>query len=147
MRGLEIRFDKKKLNKILSGLILLLNIGFIFAITGFAIEQTYPSNVTIRAFQVIRDTYDGSTSNFTGLSESMLRDMPSVVLENTSHGRIGFNENLDLVTMAEGDLIVNFDMDLNISDNLINLQNSNLPGIDKSVNISLWASDKPFKNC
>jgi len=64
MRGLEIRFDKKKLNKILFGLILLLNIGFIFAITGFAIEQTYPSNVTIRAFQVIRDTYDGSTSNF-----------------------------------------------------------------------------------
>ncbi|NCO18083.1 hypothetical protein GW922_01735, partial [Candidatus Pacearchaeota archaeon] len=103
MRGLEIRFDKKKLNKILFGLILLLNIGFIFAITGFAIEQTYPSNVTIRAFQVIRDTYDGSTSNFTGLSESMLRDMPSVVLENTSHGRIDFNENLDLVTMAGGD--------------------------------------------
>jgi len=87
---------------------------------------------------VIRDTYDGSTSNFTGLSESMLRDMPSVVLENTSHGRIDFNENLDLVTMAGGDLIVNFDIDLNISDNLINLQNSNLPGIDKSVNISLY---------
>ncbi len=119
-------------------LLLLLNISLIFAITGFATEQISPSNVTVQPFVVLRDSYDGVSSNFTGLNESILRNMSSVVLENTTYGKIEFNENLDLVTMGGSNLTVNFDRDINISDNLIYVDNYYLPGINKSANLSLY---------
>ncbi|MBU2612139.1 MAG: DUF4215 domain-containing protein [Nanoarchaeota archaeon] len=40
--------------------------------------------------------------------------------------------------MGGADLIVNFDRDLNISDNLIYVDNLNLSGIDKSANLSIY---------
>jgi len=140
MGGLDRTWKKKSFNNFLIFFIILINLSFILAasFTGLATEQSSPSNVSVTAFQVIRDTYDGTTSTFIGLNESTLRNMSNVILENSTYGKIKFNSNLDLVTMAESDLIVNFDIDLNISDNLINVYNLNLPGINVSSNISLY---------
>ncbi len=140
MRGLGKTCKQKSFKKFLIFFLILINLSFILAVgfTGLATEQSSPSNVTVKAFLVIRDNYDGSTSNFVGLSESTLRNMSGVVLENTTYGKISFRENLDLVTMGGANLTVNFDRDINISDNLINVYNANLPGINKSANISLY---------
>jgi len=139
MRGLR-KLHKKKSNKVLFLFLIFLNIGLIFAfsLTAFATEQSSPSNISVSIFKVIRDNYNGATSNFSGLNESELNNMSSVVLENSTYGKIEFNENLDLVTMAGSDFIVNFDVDLNISDNLININNLNLSGLNKSANVSLY---------
>jgi len=131
---LKFRFGRE----FLFFLLILLNISLIFAITGFATEQNFPSNVTVNPFKVLRDTYNGLTSNFTNLNESILSNMSSVVLENTTYGKIEFNENLDLVTMGGSNLTVNFDRDINISDNLIYVDNYYLPEINKSANLSLY---------
>ena len=112
--------------------------GYSAELTGFATEQNSPSNVSISLFQVLRNTFDGSTTNFTGLNETQFRNLSAVILEKSSYGKVEFNENLDLVNMAGSDNVVNFDQDLVVSDNLIYVYNTNLSGIDKSANLSLY---------
>ncbi|MCR4327785.1 MAG: hypothetical protein NUV46_04365 [Nanoarchaeota archaeon] len=113
--------------------------GFTFAtLTGFATEVDSSSNITIASFTVLAETFNGSTTNFSGNNESTYRNFPFVTLEKTSYGKVEFNENLDLVTMGGSELIVNFDRDLNLSDNLVLVDNSNLSGINKSANLSIY---------
>jgi len=121
--------------KLIFGLIfLLVSAGFIFAVT----EGTSPSEVSITAFDIRYDTFDGLTTDFDTYNEVELSDMPGVILEKISYGKVEFQENLDIMSMDGGDNIVDFDADLEISDNLINVDEYNLPGINKSAILSLY---------
>ena len=134
----EVKKIKRK--RFLFIFLLFLFVSFISALslTGLATEQSFPSNVSVNPFQVLVTTFNGDTTNFTNLNESYANSFPNVILEKTSYGKVSFKENLDLVTMAGDDLIVDFDRDFNISDNLIDIVTSNLTGIDKSANVSLY---------
>src|SRR3989339_499766 len=128
---------------ILFFILIFLSGNFIFVsaangITGFATEQNSLSNVSVTPFVVLADTFNGSTTNFINQNESTYRSFPNVTLEKTIYGKVEFNVNLDLVTMGGVNGTVNFDRDLNISDNLIYVDNANLPGIVENANLSLY---------
>lgn len=136
----ESRFfnDFIRLKKVFVFVFFIFAIGFVFAITGLVTEGSSSSNITIGSFSILADTFNGSTTNFSGHNESIYRNFSGVILEKTSYGKIEFNENLDLVTMGGSDATVDFDDDLNLSSNLIIVGNSNLPGINKDANISIY---------
>ena len=119
---------------ILAIVFLLVSGGFIFAIT----EGSSPSEVSITVFEIRYETFDGDTTDFDNYSESELSNLSGVVLEKTLYGMVEFNEPLDIMSMDGGDYIVDFDSDLEISNNLINVDEYNLPGINKSANLSIY---------
>jgi hypothetical protein len=121
--------------KLVWGIILLLVSGaFIFAIT----EGISPSEVSITIFEIRYITFDGDTTDFYSYNEVELSNLSDVVLQKTSYGKIEFQEPLDIMSMDGGDYVVDFDQDVEISDNLINIDEYNLPGINKSAILSLY---------
>jgi len=120
-------------------MICLFFIGFVASsTTGYVTEGSLPSNITITSFTILAETFNGFTTNFSGHDESIYRNFSDVILEKTSYGKIEFNQNLDLVTMSGSDLVLNFDLDLNLSNNLVLVDNENLSGINKNANISIY---------
>jgi len=118
-------------------------IGIIFLSLGviFAAEVAYPSEVSINIFSIIYDKFDGATTDFNSFNESMLRDLPNVVLEIVSFGKVEFGQNLDIVSMGGDDYTVDFNANVNISDNLAVVDAIDLPGIGKPAVISLRGID------
>ena len=114
-------------------------VALVVLMTGFifSLEVTSPSKVSVKPLQILYSTFNGSTTNFDSFNQSFLYNLPGVILEKTLFGKVAFNSPLNIVAMAGPDWIVNFDRDLNISNNLINVDNYNLPGINKSANLSI----------
>ena len=83
-------------------------------------------------------TYDGVTTDFNTFNTSVLNNLSGAILENSTYGKVEFNENINLTLVAGANRIVDFDIDLNISDNLINLDSNDLPWLNKSVNLSFY---------
>lgn len=119
-------------------LLLILIFIFSFLFVYAANEQISPSEVDILPFTILRDTFNGITTDFTGYTEEEYRNFTNVILEKTSYGKVEFEENLDLVTMAGIDWIVDFDSDVTINSNLIHVDQYSLPGIIKSALISFY---------
>ena len=115
-------------------ILILLSLVFIFA----AAEGSSSSEVHISGFRILYETFNGDTTEFSDFNELELSDLSDVILEKTTYGKVEFNENLDIMSMDGGDLLVDFDSDLEISSNLINVDEDLLPGINKSANISLY---------
>ena len=115
----------------------------IFLIVGFAlifadVVGDSPSEVYIFNFQIFYTNFDGDTTDFYSYNQTELENLSFVVLERTSYGKIEFNENLDLISMAGIDGVVDFDSDISIEDDVISVDEVDLPGISKSVNLSLY---------
>ena len=125
--------------KIKEGLALVLIIFFCLAsvIIG-AVEGTTDSSVTIEGLRILYDNFDGSTTDFNSLGTEELNNLSGMILENTTYGKVVFNEIVNLTQVADGDGVVNFDADLNISDNLIYIDNSDLPYLNKNVTLSIY---------
>lgn len=96
-----------------------------------------PSKVSLNVLTILYDKFDSDTSDFNSFNESELRNLSNVILEIGDYGRIEFEENLDIVSMDGGDYLVDFDSDVNISENLIYVDYLNLPGINKSAVLTI----------
>ncbi|MDP3966381.1 MAG: DUF4215 domain-containing protein [archaeon] len=139
MRGSRIIGKLSFVGKLLFFLLVFLGLWFtVFAITGFATENSSPSNVSVTPFTVLALTFNGSTTNFSGQSESTYTNFPLVILEKTIYGKVEFKENLNIVIKGGSNATVNFDRDLNISENLIDVDDSVLTGINKKANLSFY---------
>lgn len=103
-----------------------------------AVENNYPSEVSVQPLKIIYDTFNGATTDFDSYNQNDLGDISGVVLEKTAYGKVVFENNLDLITMAGSDWIVNFDEDFTINSNALFVDNSNLSGINKKAVVSLY---------
>jgi len=120
-------------------LAILIIIGFfIFKYTGHASEGSAISSVSISGLRILYFTFNGSTTDFYSLNLSELENLSSITLEKTAYGKVVFLEEVNLSLVGGVDGIVNFDRDLNISDNLISVDSSELPFLNKSVLITLY---------
>ena len=90
------------------------------------------------SLKIITDTFNGVTTTFSGLSEAEFSNMNSLTLEKTSFGKVVFSEVINLVQVAGVDRIVDFDTDLNISDNLVYIDSPDLPYMNKSATVSIY---------
>ena len=114
-------------------------LSLVVAITGYVTQGNFTSNVSISGLRIIYTFYNGDTTEFNDYSTEELNNFSSAILEKISYGKIAFNENLNLTLTAGSDRIVNFDNDINISSNLVYVDNSDLPYLNKSVNISIYS--------
>jgi len=111
----------------------LLSVGVIIAV-----ETSSPSEISINLFNFIYNNYDGATTNFNLLNETEVRNASNVILEVLAYGKIEFLENLNLYDMKDLTWTVNFDSNVNITSNLINVDDYKLPGINKSANLTFY---------
>ncbi len=119
---------------ILGIIFLLVSGGFIFAIS----EGLSPSEVSITIFEIRYVMFNGDTTDFYSYDETELSNLSGVILEKTSYGKVEFQEPLDVMSMDRGDFVVDFDADVEISNNLINVDEYNLPGVNKSAILSIY---------
>lgn len=106
--------------------------------TGFVSEGEVTSAVSIDGLRIVYDTFNGTTTNFGILNTSELNNLSSMILEKTAYGKVVWQENVNLTLTGSTDRTVNFDVDLNISDNLVSIDSSELPYLNKEVIISLY---------
>ncbi len=125
--------EKRQIGVGLAFIYLVLSFGVIFAA-----EVAFTSEVNITIFTILYSKFNGSTTNFSAYTEDELRSLSGVVLEISDYGKVTFPGALDLVAMAGDDWTVDFDSDLNISDNLVQVNEANLPGIDTGVVIEIY---------
>jgi len=118
--------------------IFIFGISLSFAITGYVTEGTSPSSVTIEGLRIIYSTFNGSTTNFNSLNTSELNNLSLMTLEKSFYGKIIFNSSVNLTLTGGEDKVVNFDLDFNISDNLIYIDDSDLPYLNKTVTMFLY---------
>jgi len=129
-----------KIRKEVLSLCLIFFVSFAFAITGYITEGDSPSFITLSTLNIVYETYNGSTTNFDSLSTSQLNNLSNMILEKSVYGKIVFEENVNLTLVGGDNKTVNFDAHLNISSNLVDINDSNisLPFLNKSVTISLY---------
>lgn len=113
---------------------LIISLSAIFAL----VETNYPSEVKISPLRIFYQTFNGATTNFNSYPQQNLSNLSNVILEKTANGKVQFLENLDLITMAGSDWIVDFDRDFIINSNALFIDNVNLSGINKKANISFY---------
>jgi len=115
----------------------LIGINFISVFTGDASEGSTVSNVSISGLRIIYNNFNGSTTGFNAMSTPDLENLTNMTLEISAYGKVIFNELVNLTLVAGSDRTVNFDNDLTIASNAIAIDNSALPYLNKSVNITL----------
>ena len=76
--------------------------------------------------------FTGSTTNFSASNITQLMNLSNVVLENPNHGKISFNENINISQD------VNIDQYANISFNRIELQSEFLSMFNKSATLRIY---------
>ena len=116
----------------------LLGLSIVFAMTGYVSEGDTISSVGIDGLRIFADTFNGTTTTFTGLSTAELNNMSSLTLEKTAYGKVVFNEIINLTQVAGADRIVDFDSDFNISNNLVYIDSSDLPYMNKLATVSIY---------
>jgi len=115
-----------------------LGLSIVFAMTGFVVEGEAPSSVTVDGLRILAETFNGTTTTFTGLSTAELNNLSSLTLEKTAYGKAVFNQVINLTQVAGVDRIVDFDSDFNISDNLVYIDSSELPYMNKLATVSIY---------
>jgi len=112
-------------------------VAFFLKNSGFVIQNT-ASRVNIDSgIIVLRDEFDGSTTNFLYMNDSELGMIESMVLENSNHGKIIFNETINLTKEAIAN-IVDLDSNVNISFNRIEANTTNFTSLGKSATLYLY---------
>ncbi|MFC1704850.1 CARDB domain-containing protein [Nanoarchaeota archaeon] len=88
---------------------------------------------TISAYDhPLAETFDGSTSDFSSMTELELANAIDVVLEKTAYGKIEFDNALDLTDTIDLDSCVV------INDGLAGIDNSCVPELNKPATITLY---------
>lgn len=100
---------------------------------------TFTINLT--KFVIIYNNYsnNGSTTNLNASSYEDIQNLSGVVLEKSSHGKISFNQAINLTNdsiPADNDL--NLDLYTNISSNFIEINTTALPNFNKSATLYLY---------
>lgn len=102
---------------------------------------TFFTNSSI--FTIIYNNYSGSnrgdSTNFNKTSYEDLQNITGIILEDSSLGKIVFNEAINTTEDADySDNILNLDINTKISNNLITLNSSALPNFNVSATLSLY---------
>lgn len=121
-----MRKKKIKVKKIV--FIMLFLASFTFSIA----QNSFPSKVIVNGLNIIYDKFDGNTSTFNLYNETQLENLSNMTLERVQYGKILFLQPMNVVSMAVN-WTVNFNKNINISSNLIYVDNSGLPNINKSA--------------
>ncbi len=107
----------------------------------FAVEGNYLSEINVAPLQILYSTFDGDTTEFNDYNQTDLYDISGIVLEKSEYGKVLFLENLDIVSMADDDWIVDFDTNFQINSNAVYADDSKLIGINKSARIYFYDVD------
>ena len=99
--------------------------------------------VNLTKFTVTYNEFDGSlkgtSTDFNKSSYEDLQNLSSVVLENTDHGKIEFNEAINLTDDSDlTDNQIDLDNYINISSNRIEVNSTALPNFNKSATLYLY---------
>ncbi|MEK6840674.1 MAG: hypothetical protein AABX79_01845, partial [Nanoarchaeota archaeon] len=97
--------------------------------------------INISKFKVIYSNYknNGSTTDFNQSSYEDIQNLSGVVLERTSHGKISFNQAINLTNDSNpGDNILDLDSYTNISQNHIEINTTAVPNLNKSATLYLY---------
>lgn len=109
---------------------------FVLRFTGFAV--TIPSSVTVETRIIVNSSFfNGSTTNFSGMSNNQLRNIIEMILEKTEYGKIIFQGSTDL-TQDSKNGTVDLDTNVNISNNHIEINTSELSSLNKPAVIYLF---------
>ncbi|MAG08714.1 hypothetical protein CMO89_04520 [Candidatus Woesearchaeota archaeon] len=98
-------------------------------------NTTLSNNVTVTISnvpEVYRDTYDGRTTDFSVLNNSQLQNLSNIILEREAYGMINFTQTINISEDT------NFDLYVNISQNRIFLNSSNLTRFNASAIVRLY---------
>jgi hypothetical protein len=107
-------------------------------LTGFANVNTSETRIRVDPdITVIYTEFTGNTSDFDSMTNDELRNISDMILENPSHGRIWFAENVNIGDSAV-DLIVDLDYPVNISHNRIEVNATNMSALNKSAMLYLY---------
>ena len=107
-------------------------------LTSFAFsvaQSSFPSKVIVNGLNIIYDKFDGNTSTFNLYNQTQLENLTNMTLEINNYGKIKFLQTMNVVSMAIN-WTVNFNKNINISSNLIYVDNSGLPNINHSANLT-----------
>ena len=91
----------------------------------FSINISLPWNITFTEFT-------GQTTNFSALNKSQQASIQNVILENPEHGRINYNENIDI------ERSLSLDSFANISFNRIEIESEDINEFNKSATLRLY---------
>jgi hypothetical protein len=118
------------------GILFLFLIASVLAVT----VSTLPSSVTVdTGLTVLRNEFNGDTTNFALLNDSELQNISALTIENTKYGKIVFLENINLTENAVGNTI-DLDSGINISFNKIEINSEALSSLNKSARIYVYDS-------
>jgi hypothetical protein len=135
--------------------IILINLFFISSFpwystpTGFSSSEGEISLVVgfSQAITVLRENFDGATTDFTVGGNSALETLVDMTLEHFGYGTIVFDEVVNLTEDAYSstgtlyDRIVDIDSNLEISSNFISVNSDNLSSLNKSATITFYSLD------
>ena len=119
------------------------SISFIEAILSSEGNISFAVSVS-KAIVVIRDTFNGNTTDFVIGGNSALENLIDMTLEKTSYGKIVFSENINLTQDAYGSTggeygrTVDLDSNFEISSNYLIVNANDLSSLNKSVIIYFY---------
>src|SRR3989344_1955383 len=85
-----------------------------------------------RGYNVSHSEFAGSTTNFNSLNKSQQSNISNAKIHSPGYGKISFNENINI----SSDLSI--DNYIEISDNSIIIDSSNLPNFNKAATLELY---------
>ena len=106
-----------------------------------SVSKNVTFTVNLTKFTIIHNNYknNGSSTDFNKSSFEDIQNLSGVVLERSEHGRINFNEAINLTNDADvSDNILDLDSYTNISPNLIEISTTALPNFNKSATLYLY---------
>lgn len=114
-------------------------------------NDTVARNITFTAnssrftilFEEYNGTNKGTSTNFLNYSYEEIQSLDNIILENTVHGKIEFNETINMTNdLVYTDNLLDIDSNTEISSNHIELNAIELPNFNKSA--TLWLYDLTF---
>ncbi len=110
---------------------------------GELITQNISFSVDEDKLKIKNDKWEGdkkgNSTNFTDYSYEELQNLSSLVLEDTNHGKIKFNQNINLTDDSNPeDNQIDIDSFINISENRIEINSTAIPNLNKSATLQLY---------
>ena len=103
---------------------------------------TANSSKFIIAYSEYWGDYKGNSTAFNRSTYEDIQNLSDIILENTQHGKITFNEAINLTADSDfSDRTLNLDTNTNISSNRIELDSATLPNFDKAATLILYNLD------
>ncbi len=102
---------------------------------------TFTANST--KFLILYSEFDGlikgESIDFNSFTYEDIQNLSGIILENTDHGKIEFNESINLTDDNNfGDNQVDLDLNINISNNFIEINSTTLLNLNKSATLYLY---------